>query len=462
MSIDQRHPAAVQRRAPPGVVGFGLALLLVWLGGQFVRQGVSDALAAGRPELAALWMGDSPDALSALARRRLVAGDAHGAARLAADALRRSPLDAPALATYGLAMERLGRPRLADRAMTLAGERGWRDVLTQIWLFRRDLLASRFAAAFSHADALLRREPTPPPAAFQILALAAQDPRAIAPLADRLAANPAWRPAFLAYLAQGARPPTAALAALLDRLAAGAAPPTDDEVAPYIRALVAQQRYQDAMQAWRRLSPASGGAGAGVHDGDFARTPGATPFDWSLASAVGWTAAIGDSPAGAGKTLNVEYDGVSPPQAVRQLLVLAPGAWRLSGRVYDETAAAAPAFAWTLVCAGARQPFAVAPSPPGPPGAWRAFSVDLTVPADDCAAQWLTLSAQPADVRRDFSVWYAALSVTRPAMIAALSAAPAPRRAARTIPPGRGGASTPARSRPALRQSGGPSPGHGP
>jgi len=407
--------AAAPRRALPGWAGFALALLIVWLGGQFVRQGVSDELLANRPELAVLWAGASPGALSALARRRLAAGDAHNAARLAADALRRSPLNGSALATYGLAMERLGQPRLADRAMTLAGEQGWRDVLTQVWLFRRDLLSFHFAPAFAHADALLRRESTPVPAALQILALAVRDRRAVAPLGDRLAANPAWRQAFLGYLGSQARDPaaSAALDALINRLAAGPTPLTGDEVGAYIRALVAQEKYQQAMQAWRRLSPASAGTGGGVADGDFARTPGSSPFDWSLTSAVGWTAAIGDSPTGGGQALNVAYDGVSPPQLVRQLLVLAPGVWRLSGRFYDESGEGAPAFAWTVTCLGVEQPLAVAPAPPGPAGAWRAFSVDLTIPADNCAAQWLTLKGQPVDMRRDLSVWYRALAMTR-------------------------------------------------
>jgi tetratricopeptide (TPR) repeat protein len=405
--------AGASRRVLPGWAGFGLALLIVWLGGQFVRQGVSDELLAGRPELAVLWAGASPGALSALARQRLAAGDAHDAARLAADALRRAPLNASALATYGLAMERLGQPRLGDRAMTLAGERGWRDVLTQVWLFRRDLLSSHFAPAFNHADALLRRESTPVPAALQILALAVRDPRAVAPLGDRLAANPAWRQAFLGYLGSQARDPaaSAALDALINRLASGPTPLTGDEVGAYVRSLVAQEKYQQAMQAWRRLLPASAGTG-GVADGDFARTPGSSPFDWTLASAVGWTAAIGDSPTGGGQALNIAYDAVSPPQPVRQLLVLAPGAWRLSGRFYDEGGAGAPAFAWTVTCLGAEQPLAAAPAPPGPPAAWRAFGVDLTIPPDNCAAQWLSLKGQPADTRRDLSVWYTALAVT--------------------------------------------------
>ena len=406
-------PASIRRPRLPGAVGFGLALALVWLGGQFVRQGVSDELQANRPELAVLWLGESPDALSQLARLRLARGDAADAARLAARALRRSPLDDPTLATYGLAMDRLGHPQVADRAMTLAGQRSWRDLPSQIWLMRRDLLAARFAGGFAHADAVLRRDPNPPPALFAILTAAARDPGAVAPLADRLALNPTWRPAFFAFLAdQACTPPTDMIAALLTRLASGPTPPTDAEIAPYLRVLVTQQRFAEADAAWRRFTPAAASAGD-VYDGDFAWPPGSTPFDWSLTSGVGWTASIAPSPDGArGNALNVDYDGVSPPQRLRQLLVLSPGAYRLSGRFEDEQGSGAALFGWTLACVGADQLLATAPSPSGPAGVWRTFSATVIVPPDRCPAQWLALKSQPANERTDVSVWYDELVIS--------------------------------------------------
>jgi hypothetical protein len=410
---EQAGPSTVKPRRLPSAIAFCLALGLVWLGGQFVRQGISDALLASRPELSVLWLGESPDALAQLARQRLASRDAGNAARLAARSLRRSPLNGAALATYGLAMERLDRPRLADAAMTLAGARGWRDLVTQIWLLRRDLLAARYPGAVDHADALLRRIPSPPPIVFAVLATAARDPRAIAPIADRLAVAPTWRPAFFTFLAEQAQPSAADISfALLTRLAAGPTPPTDAEIGAYLRVLLARGRYREADQAWRRLSPLAAARSGGVHDGDFEQTPGSTPFDWSLSSGIGWTASVADSPSGGGKALNVAYDGVSPAQPLRQLLVLAPGAYRLSGRFYDEAGGAAPLFAWTLECVGADRPLATAPTPAGPAGVWRGFSVDLTVPPTGCDAQWLTMGAHTADARKDTSVWYDDLAAT--------------------------------------------------
>src|SRR5579863_3466462 len=144
MSRGTPEAEAAPRRAPPNFVGFLLTIAMVWLGGQFITQGVSDHLLKSDPELAVLWRGDSADAVAALARQRLVGHDRDGAARLAGRALQLAPLNASALTTYGLAMDLLGRQRQADAAMFVAGRLGWRDLVTQIWLFRRRLLAGDF------------------------------------------------------------------------------------------------------------------------------------------------------------------------------------------------------------------------------------------------------------------------------------------------------------------------------
>src|SRR5438552_4027402 len=136
---DGAAAGAPRRPSLPNFVSFVMAVALVWLGGQFIRQGVSDNLLSDNPELAMLWMGDSSDAVGQLARMRLQTRDGSGAARLAAKALQLEPLNAPALTTYGLAEDALRQTAMANRAMTLAGRQGWRDLPTQVWLFRRDL-----------------------------------------------------------------------------------------------------------------------------------------------------------------------------------------------------------------------------------------------------------------------------------------------------------------------------------
>jgi hypothetical protein len=422
MNDDAPEPGPAEgprRPSLPNFVSFAMAVALVWLGGQFVRQGVSDNLLASNPPLAMLWMGDSSDALAGLARLRLVTRNPGGAARLAVKSLQLSPLNAPALTTYGLAMDALQQPALADRAMTLAGRRGWRDLVTQVWLFRRDLLGGDFKDAFDHADALMRRVPEPPLPMLAILAVAARNPAAIGPLADRLAANPSWRERFFIFLTTAARPPATGVAGqLLERLASGPARPSDEEVGFYLTALAAQGKFQEAEAAWRQLTPGVAHDGY-VHDGDFERPARTTPFDWWLRSGVGWSAAIADSPDPThGHALRIDYDGVSRPQPLRQLIVLPPGAYRLSGRMLNAGDGDDSGFVWRVICVGAADPLARAPLPPGPAGQWRTFSADFSIPASACPAQLLDLAADEGDLPKDVTLWYDDLAIAPAAGVA--------------------------------------------
>ena len=410
----------------PNFVSFALAVALVWLGGQFLRQGVSDNLLNKEPELAVLWQGDSSDAVARLARMRLETRDPSGAVRLAVKSLQLSTLNAQALTTYGLAMDALRQPAIANRAMTLAGQRGWRDLPTQVWLFRRDLLASDFPDGIDHADALMRRVPEPPFVIFRILEVAARDPRAIGPLSDRIAAGPQWRLPFFVFLSAMEKPPATGVAGqLLARAAAGPSPPSDQEVGAYLVALAGQGKYAEAEAAWRQLTPGAAQEGA-VHDGAFERPARATPFDWALTNGVGWTATIADSPDPAhGRALRIDYDGVSTPPPLRQLIVLSPGDYRLNGRMLD-VGGGGQAFRWRLICAGATDALVRAASPAGTAGQWRAFSAAFTVPPSACPAQWLDLSVTEGDLPKDITVWYDDLGIVPANSVAPKAQTPAP------------------------------------
>jgi hypothetical protein len=209
-----------------------------------------------------------------------------------------------------------------------------------------------------------------------------------------------------------AKPPASDVAhALLTRLADGPAPPTGDELAVYLRSLVGAQKFDQAAQDWRQLTHGAGQSGY-VYDGDFERAPGQTPFDWTLSDGVGWTATIADAPgAGHGQALRVEYDGVSPPLAVRQLLVLPPGDYRMSGQAYGEGDADPRALGWSVACATTGQVLGGAPMPVAK-GQWSQFAVALNVPAEGCPAQWLTLTATPGDLHTDITAWFDDIAVT--------------------------------------------------
>ena len=89
--------------------------------------------------------------------------------------------------------------------MTVAGRLGWRDVVTQIWLFRDRLLADDLDGALDHADAVMRRQDVVPKALLLALAQAARDPRSTDALVGHLTPNPVVAAAVLG-LPSGLRP----------------------------------------------------------------------------------------------------------------------------------------------------------------------------------------------------------------------------------------------------------------
>jgi len=405
--------AAPRRRRLPTFFGFLLTIAMVWLGGQFLTQGMSDYFLEFDPGAAVLWRGDSSDALTRFATAQLPAQHWELARRLAIRAIRLAPLNATAITAYGLALDGAGQTDKADQVLSLAGQRSWRDPPTQIWLLKRRLTQGQYAEGLAHLDALLRQEERYPPLPLAIMAAAGLDPKAQGPLAERLSYAPRWRTPFLQFLAGTPRTDFVDEEGALEaRLMATSAPPTDEELNFYLSRLLREQRYADAEAAWRKLSPQSAASSALISDGDFEHPPRQTPFDWQLASGIGWTAQVGDAPGdGHGKALSVEYDGVSPVQPLRQYLVLAPGTYRFTGMGFDQGGQDADSMVWRIACDGSGDALGTAKILAGTPGQWRPFSADFTIPPTGCPAQMLLLTTSPGDVHKDIVVWYDNLAI---------------------------------------------------
>src|SRR5581483_1367338 len=96
--------AAPPRARLPTFFGFLLTIAMVWLGGQFLTQGMSDFFLETDPGAAVLWRGDSSDALTRFATTQLPLQHWELARRLAVRAIRLAPLNATAITAYGLAL----------------------------------------------------------------------------------------------------------------------------------------------------------------------------------------------------------------------------------------------------------------------------------------------------------------------------------------------------------------------
>jgi tetratricopeptide (TPR) repeat protein len=383
------------------------------LAGQIVTQGVSDEFVERQPAVAVQWRSDSAEALAQLALAQLASRGPNHAAALARRSLQIDPLNTAALSAVGLTLDRVGQSDQANRAMTVAGARGWRDPVTQIWLMQHRLATGDYVQGFARADALLRRAPGPRPFLFGVVAAAAENPAAMPPLVERLKADPDWRSAFLTYLdsADGARAETE-IYELLHALSRGPAPPSDDEVSGYLMRLAQEGRFADARQAWRSLSRSAPPGDTPIYDGDFETPRASTPFDWSLNDGVGWTATVADAPGrGHGRALRLDYDGTSPPHPLGELLTLAPGAYRLTGQVYAERPDAPGQLHWLVLCRGRADRLTRTQTNTVHAGEWNGFGTTFAVPATGCPTQVLELTADPADEPNEVTVWFDNIAV---------------------------------------------------
>ncbi len=385
---------------------FVLIVGAIWLAAQVVSQGLSDEFARSRPGVAVLWRPDSAEALTTLAEQRLLAHDPAHAAQFARKALAREPLDVSALSVLGVAMDEAGYHDRAEQVLSIAGDRGWRDALTQFWLFGDRLRANRYDEAFKRADVVLRRFPDLNARLYPLMASeATRSPAASQALLARLEASPEWRAGLIGYLAADRREPAQRLLeSLLASLRRGQAPPTPAEVGLAASQLVLRGEYLKAHALSQALAPSS--ANGLILNGDFEHGPGIGPFAWSFGNGAGWASSIETAPGpDHGQALRIEYDGVSPPQPVTQLLALSGGPYLLAGQVAFESAGAGT-LRWTLSCADTGQLLGAATLPSPPPGQWRRFEAAVTVPATGCQGQRLRLEATPGERSGDTVAWF--------------------------------------------------------
>lgn len=334
-----------------------------------------------------------------------ICGARRGAEGIAAD-----PLDLDALRVLGLQGDATRTPGRTARVLSFVGRRTWRDGPTNVWLLRQALEEGRFAEAFDRADAILRQDADgrSRPALFDLLSKAAAFPEARPDLEGRLAASPTWREDFLAYLGQKGDPSGAL--AILSGLADSESPPTPAEYSALVNRLVSGGEPRAGLKAWVEVARPRGGEAAGLRDGGFQGQWDHTPFTWSVAEGVGGESETHAAPRGiAGRVLRVDYDGYAAPSLPAQLLVLGPGAYRVTWLEQPAPARAGSLY-WRVRCADTGAILAradQAKAAAGEDGGWRAMSLRFDAPAQGCPGQWLELIAAPGERPSPITAEYA-------------------------------------------------------
>jgi hypothetical protein len=262
------------------------------------------------------------------------------------------------------------------------------------WLLNDSLYHRNFKAALDDADILLRTRPQLAAYVFNYLSLIAEDPEGRNLLADELATGPVWRDQFFGALPRNAKHADTPLE-LMAALQESGKPVTQKEVAPYLDFLVSTGRADLAYNAWLQFLPKSQLETVSfLSNASFESEPSGLPFDWRIADGVNAIAEIVPLPGSSTQhVLHIRFaEGRVEFPDVSQIVLLAPGRFRLEGKLRG-TITGKRGLRWQLRCAsGARRIFAETEMLLGQSREWRIFTLEIEVPPlEDCHGQVLRL-----------------------------------------------------------------------
>ncbi|AQR75548.1 hypothetical protein [Sphingomonas sp. LM7] len=392
---------AVARHAVAIAATLGLAAIVI-------KVDAPDALSAHKAALAAI-APDSPDRAFEAAGAEIATGaKSVPAASLARvkDAASDAPLSAEPYFVTGVDALYRGQAAKGQALLTEARRRNPRHRLARLFLLQEDLRAMRVLEATRELKVLTRLVPQVTTLIVPELAKLAVDPRTRSAVAGALRGDPLLNH-VLQQLAQSGAEPGVVL-----ELARGAPPPRGQDDPDWRNALVAQfverKRYGEAFRLWAEFNKAPAmPAGQLVFNPRFERRPEPAPFNWLLsANSVG---AAETQRAGG---LTVEYFGRESGDLTSQLLLLAPGRYRMQFKVEGNADGQGSLLLWSVSCAGGGARLAEAPLK-GVTYTTETRAFDFTVPAQDCGAQMLRLEGRAGEFPATQAVTIPALALRR-------------------------------------------------
>lgn len=357
------------------------------------------------PALAARFGGGDARSLANVARSMVEAGEGAGALQQAEQltrlAVQRDATVPEAYGVLGEIAEARGQTVRADRAFSHAVALSKRELETELWLARRALSKGDGESALLHLDRALKVHARSRPIILPLLVSALDDPMFIEPIVDRMEEKPVWGPDYLAMAASQARSP-ANLSIVLDRLSDRGVSTAPEIVSKFAVRLARENSFDLAARQYERSTGAA--PGQAIHNGDFEKAGSIQPFDWDFSYQPDYSAEPSGAPEGGeGRALRFRFGPDASAILLRQLLMLRPGRYEVTGRIYLEKLDRVTVPEWRVVCADGDEPLVKVAIRP-PLARWVAFRQAFEVP-QNCGAQWLQL-ARPAAVVEGEGIGY--------------------------------------------------------
>ncbi len=360
------------------------------------------------PEVKAAESGQEP-----IGEREILRGEIRN---LALRAIANDPLNASA---FRLLAEVTSSPDRVRLLMRQSLKRSRRESIAAFWLLNDSVFHKDFKSALDYSDILLRTRPALQKYVFGYLSFIADAPEARNQLIEKLKAGPKWRNDFFYILPSSTKNVNTPLA-LMTALQNSAKPMSEKEIAPYLNYLIRDGKVDLAYNAWLQFLPRPQLENLGLlTNASFQSKPSGLPFDWDIEPGVNAIAEIVPLVGGSAENvLHIAFqDGRIKFPEVSQILLLAPGRYRLEGKLRGAISGKR-GLRWQLSCtSGARRVLAQTEMLLGKFEQWRIFTLEAEVPQhDDCGGQKLRLlhnSRSASEELLSGEVWFNDLHLER-------------------------------------------------
>jgi hypothetical protein len=307
-------------------------------------------------------------------------------------ALVANPLDDSALANLVLLHDLTGNKKLSERYAKLAADRSLHNTKLQVLGMEAALKREDYADALYRLDGLIRINLDKRKTYFEVLRNLVEIPKAINNAGALIGKNPPWRSNFLYELTQTSRRPETVYE-LLAALKSSENPPTDVEMSWFFSKLVTEKKFDFANYVWLDFLTDAELAKAGlIFDGGFDLPIRNNIFGWTYYPTK--NAELKFVPKGTStpdKVVQVSFSGGRTPfYNFVQYLRLQPGVYQFSGEAKADDLKTSGGLVWRIYCVETSsllmQAGKISTSSP-----WTPFSQDFTVPAEECATQFIRL-----------------------------------------------------------------------
>jgi hypothetical protein len=376
------------------------ALAALLIAAQIVRNAAVLGLAEANPATAVHYWSGHPTTEISLGMREIAeaARDRRtvpdSVFSLMQDATFKEPLAPEPFLVRGIRAQFAGDGTTAQEAFEAAQLRDPRSLPAAYFLADRYIRTGNTEGGLREIAALARLAPGGATSVAPYLAAYARDRANWPALRKLFRANPGLAEPALTTLASSIATIPAALA-LAD-------PHQKPDKAPWIATVLGTLtdagRYGEARAFWARVTGVR--AGELIHDASFSDPKAPPPFNWALTSS-----AVGLAERQPGGRLHVVFYGQEDGMLASQLLLLPPGAYRLSMQVTGDSARAR-ALNWSIWCDKAAAPIASV-TLEGVRRGWK-----FTVPSG-CTAQWLKLSGSSGDIPQEADITFGQLKLER-------------------------------------------------